>query len=325
MTTNSIKLFSFFNIPSYSNGLFNEFCVFNSIYNKYLLICKTQDKKGLIIFDLIIFEIIKKIDNLHKDIILCLKHYLKNNKDIIITSSFDNIINIIDVNKNFEIIKVIKNVGDTDYSGDYSIYSFILLNDYIISNNYDDNYLKIFDYNSCKFIKNIFNQTSGIGYIEFYYDKNNNKNYIITCNRDYYYSNVKSYSFEDECLYQIYTKRVVYNIVINIIKKKINIIFCSHDQILFYDFHNGDCLDILEFKDYKFNTILFFNNEYIISGGYKEIFIINFYEKKIVQKIKCHQNEIFNLKNIKINNYEYLFTQAIGNDKIIIWKNNQQL
>ena len=323
MFNNSIKLFSFFNIPSYSNGLFNEFCVFNSIYNKHLLICKTQDKKGLIFFDLILFNIIKKFDNLHQDGILCIKHYLKNNKDIIITSSWDNVMNIIDVNKNFEIIKIIKNIGDNDYNGDYSIYSFILLNDYIITNNYDDNYLKIFDYNSCKFIKNIFPQLTGIGYIESYYDKNKNKNYIITCNRDYYNSYVKSYSFEDECLYQIYSNRVVYNIVINDIKKKINIIFSSFDKILFYDFHNGDCLDILEFNNYKFNTILFLNKEYIICGENKEIIIINIKKKKIIEKLECHQNEIFNLKKLKINNYEYLFTQAIGSDKIIIWKNNQ--
>ena len=323
MFNNSIKLFSFFNIPSYSNGLFNEFCVFNSIYNKHLLICKTQDKKGLIFFDLILFNIIKKFDNLHQDGILCIKHYLKNNKDIIITSSWDNVMNIIDVNKNFEIIKIIKNIGDNDYNGDYSIYSFILLNDYIITNNYDDNYLKIFDYNSCKFIKNIFPQLTGIGYIESYYDKNKNKNYIITCNRDYYNSYVRSYSFEDECLYQIYTNRVVYNIEINDIKKKINIIFSSFDKILFYDFHNGDCLDILEFNNYKFNTILFLNKEYIICGENKEIIIINIKKKKIIEKLECHQNEIFNLKKLKINNYEYLFTQAIGNDKIIIWKNNQ--
>ena len=323
MFNNSIKLFSFFNIPSYSNGLFNEFCVFNSIYNKHLLICKTQDKKGLIFFDLILFNILKKFDNLHQDGILCIKHYLKNNKDIIITSSWDNVMNIIDVNKNFEIIKIIKNIGDNDYNGDYSIYSFILLNDYIITNNYDDNYLKIFDYNSCKFIKNIFPQLTGIGYIESYYDKNKNKNYIITCNRDYYNSYVKSYSFEDECLYQIYSNRVVYNIVINDIKKKINIIFSSFDKILFYDFHNGDCLDILEFNNYKFNTILFLNKEYIICGENKEIIIINIKKKKIIEKLECHQNEIFNLKKLKINNYEYLFTQAIGSDKIIIWKNNQ--
>ena len=323
MFNNSIKLFSFFNIPSYSNGLFNEFCVFNSIYNKHLLICKTQDKKGLIFFDLILFNILKKFDNLHQDGILCIKHYLKNNKDIIITSSWDNVMNIIDVNKNFEIIKIIKNIGDNDYNGDYSIYSFILLNDYIITNNYDDNYLKIFDYNSCKFIKNIFPQLTGIGYIESYYDKNKNKNYIITCNRDYYNSYVRSYSFEDECLYQIYTNRVVYNIVINDIKKKINIIFSSFDKILFYDFHNGDCLDILEFNNYKFNTILFLNKEYIICGENKEIIIINIKKKKIIEKLECHQNEIFNLKKLKINNYEYLFTQAIGSDKIIIWKNNQ--
>ena len=323
MFNNSIKLFSFFNIPSYSNGLFNEFCVFNSIYNKHLLICKTQDKKGLIFFDLILFNILKKFDNLHQDGILCIKHYLKNNKDIIITSSWDNVMNIIDVNKNFEIIKIIKNIGDNDYNGDYSIYSFILLNDYIITNNYDDNYLKIFDYNSCKFIKNIFPQLTGIGYIESYYDKNKNKNYIITCNRDYYNSYVRSYSFEDECLYQIYTNRVVYNIVINDIKKKINIIFSSFDKILFYDFHNGDCLDILEFNNYKFNIILFLNKEYIICGENKEIIIINIKKKKIIEKLECHQNEIFNLKKLKINNYEYLFTQAIGSDKIIIWKNNQ--
>ena len=323
MINNSINLLSFFNIPSYSNGLFNELCVFNSIYNKHLLICKTQDKNGLIFFDLILFNIIKKIDNLHQDGILCIKHYLKNNKDIIITSSWDNVMNIIDVNKNFEIIKIIKNIGDNDYNGDYSIYSFVLLNDYIITNNYDDNYLKIFDYNSCKYIKNIFPQLKGIGYIESYYDKNKNKNYIITCNRDYYNSYVRSYSFEDECLYQIYTNRVVYNIEINDIKKKINIIFSSFDKILFYDFHNGDCLDILEFNNYKFNTILFLNKEYIISGENKEIIIINIKKKKIIKKLECHQNEIFNLKKLKINNYEYLFTQAIGYDKIIIWKNNQ--
>ena len=322
MFKNPIKLNPIFNIPSYSNGLYNEICVFKSIYNKTLLICKTQNKKGLIFFDLVLFNILKTIDNLHKDGILCIKHYLKNNTDIIITSSWDNSIKIIDINNRFKIIKIIKNIGDKDYNGDYSIYNFILLNDYLITNNYDDEYLKIFNYNSCKYIKNIYNQLSGVGYIDLYYDENTNKNYIITCNRDYFNSYVRSYKFEDDCLYNIYTNKIAYNIIINIIEGKVNIIFSFFDKILFYDFHNGECLDIIEFNECKFNTILLYNEKYFILGGKKEIYIVNINEKKIIEKLNCHNNDIFNLYKIKIDNYEYLFTQGIGNEKIIIWKNN---
>ena len=86
---NPINLQLITNIESWNYNLDNQFVVYEE-KNKYYLVYKNKDKKSLNIIDINSTIILKELKNIHKLEIYCIRHYIKNNNNIIITSSMEN-------------------------------------------------------------------------------------------------------------------------------------------------------------------------------------------------------------------------------------------
>ena len=99
-------------------------------------------------------------------------------------------------------IKNLKNINNEEF-----LFSGCFLNEnnsnYIVSNNFNlrDNLepIKIFDFAGKK-IKEINDSKDITFFIDSFYDKNLNKNYIITCNKNY----IKSYDYINNKIYHKY-------------------------------------------------------------------------------------------------------------------------
>ena len=317
------NLQNFISIKSYSLDYNNQFCVFNSIKNNTpLLICK-YEHINLLCYNLITFELIKFIKNLHLFFIYCIKHFINKNNDIIITSSEDNKIKIINVSKDWEIIKIINNVGDNQV---YNIFSILLLsdngNDYIISCNENDSYLKLYNFNDSKFIKNIFNNNLGVRFIDNYFDKEKKLNFIII---SLFNSNqIKVYNFTDLIEYFCYNNITSRNYIITEINGNVNFIIPKlwSNEIFIYDFHQGNLIYKIQLNNnIKLNCLLLWNENYLFSGAEdKNIYIIDLINKKEIKCYKSHNKKVYTLMKIKVQNYEYLISQGWSDDGIKIWK-----
>ena len=317
------NLQNFISIKSHSLEYNNQFCVFNSIKNNIpLLICK-HEHINLLCYNLITFDLIKFIKHLHQFLIYCIKHFINNNNDIIITSSEDNKIKIINITNDWEIIKTINNVGDNN---EYNIFSILFLtdnkNDYIISCNENDSYLKLYNFNDSKIIKRIFNNNLGVRFIDNYYDKEKFLNFIIISL--FNTNQIKVYNFTDLIEYFCYNNITSRNYVIININEIVNFIVPKlwSNEIFIYNFHNGNLINKIELKNnIKLNCLLLWNKNNLLTGAEdKNIYIIDLVNKKEIICYKKHNKKVYTLMKIKVKNYEYLISQGWSDDGIKIWK-----
>lgn len=324
-TSNPTNLHFLYNFPFLAFSFLhdNQFEIFNTNKdnNIYLIY---NDYKTLICYDILSKKIIKILKEIHEDDILSFRHYLKNKSDLLITSSRDNSIKLFDISNDWKNILKIENVGDNNDDEYFPINSVCLLSynniDYIVSSCNLDSYLKIFNLDGKK-VKNFGDKIERVNYINYYYDKNNNTCYIITLSNE-----VNSFLFESGKLYKNYyisEESFIDNYVISEKNNKINLIFSSKNQILCFDFIKGDLLYQINLNDdYWLHCICLWNEEYIISGGNDNlVHIINLKEKKEELILKGHNNIVYTIKKIKLNEKECLLTHEWGGGKIIMWSN----
>lgn len=324
---NPSTLQSFLTIEkTFSDYKDNQFIVFSSLNNKSYLIYINEDKVSLNCCNLNSFEIIK-LKKIHLKTIQCIKYYRNKNKDIIITSSKDNSIKIFDFNNcNLKCLTQIKNVGDfDDYNENYWIYSLVMITiknyNYIITSNFWDSYLKIFNFqgqliedNFCKH-----NDKSHTFFINYYYNKKKNKYFFIKNNG--HPSSVTSY-FENSQKFHTYNNVFAYN---NIIYENDNItylIFANRFTLYIYDFFKADLLNSISFKEeHELLCSLLWNNNYIIAGGADtNLYVIDIKNGILIKSFNLpHKNDIFSLDKIIIDNKEYLLSQDLDG-YIKIWK-----
>ena len=324
---NPSNLQSFLTIEkTFSDYKDNQFIAFSSLDNKSYLIYINEDKVSLNCCSLNSFEIIE-FKKIHLKTIQCIKYYRNKNKDIIITSSKDNAIKIFEFNNcNLKCLTHIKNVGDyDDYNENYWIYSLVMITiknyNYIITSNFWDSYLKIFNFqgqliedNFCKH-----NDKSHTFFINYYYNKKKNKHFFIKNNG--HPSSVTSY-FENSQKFHTYNNVFAYN---NIIYENDNItylIFANRFTLYIYDFFKADLLNSISFKEeHELLCSLLWNNNYIIAGGADTILYVIDIKKGILIKSYNlpHNNDIFSLDKIVVDNKEYLLSQDLDG-YIKIWK-----
>ena len=238
---------------------------------------------------------------------LCVNKYYKNNQFYILTSSTDNSVNIYNFKETeIKIIIKIANVGDFKreiYVNFFTIDSVLMINnnnkDYLITTNYHDKYIKIY---------NIFNLN----------------------NKDKLNIQIQSKYFTERGVFYI---NVIYHNI-----KKTNYLIILYINFLYnkFDFRNRNIIDIIDFNTYeKYDKNNSFpkigviknieiyeenNKKFIYFVNYNELYRYDFYEKrlnsyKIENKIFClclclidknhliysNDNKIFSLRVLRDN------------------------
>ena len=185
--------------------------------------------------------------------------------------------------------------------------------------------IEVYNFNKDK-IKIINNSYGNSYFINTYYDKKFNKNYIITCNDDY----IKSFDYTENKLYNKYSDKLCNynNIIINNNKNLINLISSGKDGIIrIWDFHLGNLIKkiIVNINNiYNSYGMCLWDNENLFIG-YEDntIKLINLEENKTIKNLVGHKDIIISIKKIYHSKYgECLISQGIDNI-IKLWAINK--
>jgi len=187
----------------------NTFCAFKSI-NDLLYLIYADKNNSIICYN--ILDNIKVIEKKksHNNFISNFRHYLDstNIRDLVMSiSADDNNIKVWNIN-NFECITDIQKI----YIDDNLLYSACFLNDnnniFVITNAYFsnrrlNNEIKVYDLNGLK-VKSIHESQYSSYFIDVYYDKQLNQNFIISGND----IQVISYDFKNNKIYKQYYEKI---------------------------------------------------------------------------------------------------------------------
>jgi len=303
----------------------NTFIIFES-FDKLLYLIYSK-RKSIISYDLINNKKINEIRNAHKEDISNFRHFSdKLNKRILFISISKNDNNIklwcID---NLKLLVNLINVNKDGF-----LYSACFLNDkiqdYIITSNWsvsNPEQIKVFDLNGKK-IKEIYNSNDKTFYVDNFYDKKLDKNFIITSNN----CHIKSYDFSKNKIYHKYydyEKDDHCNIIIFEKDELIQMIESdSNGCVRIWNFHSGEILQKINIKimDYKSYCICLWNYDYLfVACEDKSIKLIDLKNGNIVNNL-CESSEIIlTIKKISHPNYgECLFSQGRRYEQIKLWK-----
>ena len=305
------------------------FIVFNSINDDILyLIYYTQDNL-IISYNLITFQKINEIKNVNQEIVNFNYYCDKNNKrDLILSISIKDIIlwNV----KNWECMAKIQMLGDNLFAcfinDNNNIYIFSIISNYKYSKS------KLF-YLYGEEIKDLYEYKEKTTFVDTYYDKNLNKNYIIAAHFKY----VDSYDYTNNKIYHRYYEKSdnirydIYHIVFKENNNIIKMIESESQYIRIWDFHKGKLLNKINTNDYWFRGICIWNDDYFITACSNKKFILAELNGKIPSNLNKNYRYIeinnthdaFNIKKIfhpKLG--ECLITQGNKNEQIKIWVNN---
>ena len=224
------------------------FDVFKSLKNEYLLICaQSLDYKHyfLTCFDLINQKFLFAGKNAHNERVFTCKHYLDNinQRDLLITGSFDKTIKIWNINNEFQLL--FEKKPDYEYQENTYLLSECLLSFnnslYLITSAYElesnGYYILYYD-------------LENLGEINYLQDSKDNCNYLETLNKDEKTlimagnkGNIKIYDFENKSLIKKFRDINVYinylSIIIQEYKNKECLIASSSDGFIrIWDYYN---------------------------------------------------------------------------------------
>ena len=307
-------------------ALDNSFCVFESL-NKILYIIYATRNKSIISYDFKANKKVNEIKNAHKEYITNIRHYLDriNNLDLVMSiSADDNNIKVWNPN-NWNILCEIKSINNKG-----SLYSAYFINDnskiYIVTSN--DNYnnselIKIFDFNGSK-IKEIKNSNHRTFLLDIYYDKNLNKNFIITG----IYGSCISYDYNENKIYNNYLDEDVEpgdhdSIILINDDGLIKMIESSEDgYVRIWNFHFGDLMNKIFVSEMKLYGICLWNKDFIyVTCDDKTLKLVDLNRNIVVNNL-TKNNDLINVK--KVLHYEYgycLITLEWRKNKIQLWIN----
>lgn len=320
------------NIVNDSNtkyALDNTFTVFKSIDNLIYLVYSNRNK-SIITYDLIDNKKIKEIKEAHNEYISNFRHFLDNinRKDFILSISCkDNNIKLWNLYK-FNLV-LIKNIENVNKKGELNSACFLTDNkrNYIISCNEMEGQIfsesiKVFDFNGHK-TKEINDSNEICFFIDSFYDKKYNKNFIITSNKGY----AKSYDFQKNQIYHVYQdndNRGHFSFLIYNNKKIVKLIESVCDgNIRVWHFHAGILLQKIKVSNDRIYGLCLWNEDYIFVGCEdKSIKLIEIKTGKNIKNLNEHDQDVLTLSKIYIPRYgECLLSQGLGEDNIKIWCN----
>ena len=324
----NIKLLTDIKKDSYAcTNLDNIFTVFKSI-NDILYLIYSNKSNSIICYDIIKRSIISEIKNCHNKNISNLRHYLDkaNKNDLIMSISFrDNNIKLWKV-KNWECILNLQNVNSNGYL-DSACFLCENNQNYIIASNLywggGSEQIKVFDFFGNK-IKEINNSNDKTYFIDSFYDKINNKNYIVTGNENY----VKSYDFVKNVLYYKYydnDNRGHFSIIEYYHENIMKLIeSCFDGHIRIWNFHYGLLLNKIKVSNSALFGIALLNNNHLLVGGEDNMIkLIDLKNGTLMQSLNNHNKWVISIKKISHPKYgEFIISQGYDDDQIKIWVNN---
>ena len=314
----------------------NSFEVFTTINNELFLVYSTKEKY-IKCFNLIDNAVIMIIKESERNIVFItnFRHFYDKykNRDLLISIfGIRNRIKVWNVN-NWDCIVDIKDIYKTG-----NIFSSCFINDnnniYIITSNCtlfkNSQPLKIYDLNG-KNIKDINKSGEKTFYIDFFYDTNKNKNYIITVNKD----NLKSYDYENNEFYKKYQEKIVgkpgqiydnyhYNYVINNFENIPQLIESGDDgYIRIWDFHEGNLIKKIEIDKNCIYSLCLWNSNYLFGASEdRSMKLIDLKEGVFIKQLNFHYDMVCTIKKIIHPLYgECLISQGYRKDQIKLWIN----
>ena len=294
----------------------NTFALINKNNNQFYMAYATNNN-SIITYDLNYENQIFELPNAHKNSITNLRHYSDkiNNKDLVLSiSDLDNSLKIWDFD-NWKCLVHIENENK-----EVSLDSAVIFEDnkenlIITSYNIDkdeepDNIpepIKVYDFKAHK-VKEIKDSNFKTYFIDTYYDKKLNKNFIITGNKEY----IKSYDYTENKVYHIYddkenkkkinghTSVIIYNY-----EEIVKLIDSSWDgNIRIWNFHTNDLLNKFQIgiNDQNLYGICLWNNNYLYVGCDNYLILVNLKTGKIENKLEIYEKDK-NVLTIKKLNY----------------------
>ena len=308
---------------SFSNNLsINSFIVFKTI-NDILCLAYTNENKSIITYSLDNNKKINEIKNAHRYYIYDLRYHLDeiHHRDLVLSISLDdNNIKIWDIN-NLECLLNLDNIYKKKSLIAACFYrskkqNFIITG---INNDYDP--IKMINLENLKTQK-LLDSKDKIYFIDFYYDKNSSKNYIITSDEIY----AQSFVLKEKKLYHLYYDKddfINYK-SINIWKADgiIQLIEAGkRGYVRIWDFHSGKLLNKIKINKNGVSCLCLWNSEYIWAGcDDKKIRLVDLKSGKVINKLIGHGSIVSNVKKIIIPKLgECLISQGENNETIKIW------
>lgn len=305
------------NIGLNSKFLVNEFVCFESVFGQNLCVYFSNDsflkKFNIETFDLDSNQKISSIDQAHNKNIKCIKHYVLNKKDVVITSSVDNSIKIWDVLQLKNLLSIQNAHNNRNFLGYFincvCIFFPFEKNDdekFIISSCIHDENLKLWNLNG-KFVKEFCNK-KGINFIETFVDRKENRNFIIASSSEFSYS----FEFETGNLYNVYSKDknnvaehyylLVSEIELNNFGKKICCLIENSDNgfINIYDFHFGNFLkEIYCGKKIDLMGMILWNGKFLFCAGESKVILIDLEKGEKNKEFQGHIGDVNTIKKFR--------------------------
>ena len=292
------------NAPTYCSAT-QMFCAFSSLKGEALAAWVTKENT-IELYDLEKDALIKSVKDAHsKDIHSC-RHYvdIKNNKDLLITCSYDKSVKVWDIENLEKPIIDIQNAHSNGFIFTSCILSHEKMNENYIISGADDESIKVFDFNG-KFMDKSVKVSDYVNLLDIYYYKREKKFCIINANSH----DIRIYNFDDLKIYKTYIEKnssshahvIVYE---NEKEDKVHLIDSDMKGFIhIWDFDTEECLKTI-FLQTIINGICFWNEQYIAcTGRDKKIKIVDIKEAKIVRLVTGHEKETISVQKINIPKY----------------------
>ena len=292
------------NAPTYCSAT-QMFCAFKSLKGDSLSAWVTKDNT-IELYDLEKDALIKSVKDAHiKDIHSC-RHFvdIKNNKDLLITCSYDKSIRVWDIENLEKPLIDIQNAHSNGFIFTSCILSHEKIPENYIISGADDENIKIFDFNG-KFLDKSVKVSDYVNLLDVYYYKREKKFCIINANSH----DIRIYNFDDLKIYKTYIEKNSSShahVIVYEDEKEDKVLLIDSDMkgfIHIWDFDTEECLKTI-FLQTIINGICFWNEQYIAcTGRDKKIKIVDIKEAKIVRLITGHEKETISVQKVNIPKY----------------------
>jgi len=292
------------NAPTYCSAT-QMFSTFKSLKGDILAAWVTKEKT-IELYDLEKDAIIKTVKDAHnKDIHSC-RHFVdvKNQKDLLITCSYDKSVKVWDIDNLDKPIIDIQNAHSNGFIFTSCILSHEKMDQNYIISGADDECIKVFDFNG-KFLDKKVKVSDYVNLLDIYYYKREKKFCLINANSH----DIRIYDFDDLKIYKTYIEKNSSShahVIVHENEKEDKVYLIDADMkgfIHIWDFVTEECLKTI-FLHTIINGICLWNEQYIAcTGRDQKIKIVDINEAKIVRLITGHEKETISIQKINVPKY----------------------
>ena len=301
------------------------FDVFESLTGQYFLICAYSEDYtdySLICMEITQEQIIYVKDNAHSERVYTCRHYLdeKDNRDLVITASFDKTIKIWEINNGFQLLYMKK----PDYNFQENTYllseALLFFNNslYLIVSAYElkssGYYLLYYNLKHLNQKNKLSNSKDNCNYLETF--NRSDVPFIISANL----GNIKIFDFEQKKLIKKFSDNnnsINYlSVAIQTYADKASLIATSSDGFLRIWDYNNPSIIIYKIQSYLNNWLIgleLIDNRFLLAGcadgSIKEFDLLKNYVALTFPR-DDKNDPLFTLKYIQINGKNYLFSHS---------------